>query len=71
MSSSIIERYDKPELNPIINSVNQSLYEVCCRLELGFVDNSNINSSNLARDGLHINRSGQSKLAANVLDFLS
>ena len=69
--SSIIERYDKPELNPKINSINQSLHELCCRLELGFIDNSNINSSHLARDGLHINRSGQSKLAANVLDFLS
>ena len=67
--SSIIERYDKPELNPKINSINQSLHELCCRLELGFIDNSNINSSNLARDGLHINRSGQPKLAANVLEF--
>ena len=60
--SSIIERYDKPDLNPKINSINQSLHELCCRLELGFIDNSNINSSNLVRDGLHINRSGQSKL---------
>ena len=49
--SSIIECYDKPELNPKINSINQSLYEICCRLQLGFVDNSTINSSNLARDG--------------------
>ena len=69
--SSIIERYDEPEREPIIDSVNQSLHEICCRLELGFVDNSNINSLSLARDGLHINRSDQSKLAANVLDFLS
>ena len=27
--SSIIERYDKPELNPKINSINQSLHELC------------------------------------------
>ena len=65
VSSSITERYDKPERKPKINSINQSLHEICCRLELGFVDNSNINSSNLVRDGLHINRSGQFKMAAN------
>ena len=41
---------------------------MCKTLNLNFVSNDNISVSNLSRDGLHLNRSGQSKLAANILN---
>ena len=54
-----------------IDYLNDKLYDMCKTLNLKFVRNDNISVSNLSRDGLHLNRSGQSKLAANLLNVLS
>ena len=69
--SSVIRRGDKPLLNEEIDYLNDKLYDICKTLSLNFVRNDNISASNLSRDGLHLNRSGQSKLAANILNVLS
>ena len=69
--SSVIRRGDKLLLNEKIDYLNDKLYDMCKTLNLNFVRNDNISVSNLSRDGLHLNRSGQSKLAANILNVLS
>ena len=69
--SSVIRQGDKPLLNEKIDYLNDKLYDMCKTLSLNFVRNDNISVSNLFRDGLHLNRSGQSKLAANILNILS
>ena len=62
--SSIILRNDKPELNGKIELLNEGIHEICKKHDLSFINNDNITANNLARDGLHINRSGQTKLTA-------
>ena len=66
--SSVIRRSDKPFINEKIDYLNDKLYDMCKTLNLNFVSKDNISVSNLSRDGLHLNRSGQSKLAANILN---
>ena len=66
--SSVIRWGDKPLLNEKIDYLNDKLYDMCKTLNLNFVKNDNISVSNLSRDSLHLNRSGQSKLAANILN---
>ena len=70
-SSSIIPRIDKPELNSKIEMLNDGIYEMCRKHDLNFINNDNTSASNLARDGLHIYRSGQIRLTANFLQLLS
>ena len=41
------------------------------KYDLSFINNDNITANNLARGGLHINRSGQTKLTANFLQLFS
>ena len=69
--SSIIFCNDKPELNGKIELLNEGIYEICKKYDLSFINNGNITANNLARDGLHINRSGQTKLTANFLQLFS
>ena len=69
--SSIILRNDKPELNGKIELLNEGIHEICKKHDLSFINNDNITANNLARDGLHINRSGQTKLTANFLQLFS
>ena len=63
--SSIILRNDKPELNGKIELLNEGMHEICKKYDLSFINNDNITANNLARDGLHINRSGQTRLTVN------
>ena len=69
--SSIILRNDKPELNGKIELSNEGMHEMCKKYDLSFINNDNITANNLARDGLHINRSAQTKLTANFLQLFS
>ena len=69
--SSIIQRNDRPELNSKIEILNDGIYEICRKHDLDFINNDNITATNLARDGLHINRSGQIRLTANFLQLFS
>ena len=70
-SSSIILRNDKPELNGKIELLNEGIHEICKKYDLSFINNDNITANNLTGYGLHINRSGQTKLTANFLQLFS
>ena len=69
--STIIKRNEKPELNEKIDSINEGLYRFCIRKDIDYIDHDNISFINLARDGIHINRSGQAKFTANILNLLT
>ena len=69
--SSIIQHNDRPELNSKIEILNDGIYEICRKHDIDFINNDNITATNLARDGLHINRSGQIRLTANFLQLFS
>ena len=68
---AIIKRNDKPELNGKIDSRNEGLYRLCTRKDIDYIDHDNISFINLARDGIHIDRSGQAKFTANILNLLT
>ena len=68
--SSIIQCNDEPELNSKIEILNDGIYEICRKRDLDFIDDDII-ATNLARDGLHINRSEQIRLTANFLQLFS
>ena len=71
--SSIIQRNDRPELNSKIEILNDGIYEICRKHDLDFINTIyiDITVTNLARDGLHIKRSGQIRLTANFLQLFS
>ena len=71
MFSSIITRKDKPYLNDKTDVVNKKLYDICVSTGVEYIDNTNIVFSNLSRDGLHLKRSGQGKVTANICNTLS
>ena len=69
--SSIVCRSDEEALACKIAEVNRILKDCCTRKSWGFVDHSNISTSNhLNRSGLHLNKSGTSRLARNFIDYL-
>ena len=69
--SVIIKRNSRPELNEKIDSINKGLYQLCTRKDIEHIDHENISFINLARDGIHINRSGQTKFTPNTLNLLT
>ena len=71
MQFSSIFRNNKPELNEKRDSINEGLYGLCTRKDIDYIDHDNISFINLARDGIHIHRSGQAKFTANILNLLT
>ena len=69
--SSLVCRSDDEALACKIAEVNRILKDCCTRKSWGFVDHSNISTSNhLNRSGLHLNKSGTSRLAQNFINYL-
>ena len=69
--SSLVCRSDDEALACKIAEVNRILEDCCTRKSWGFVDHSNISTSNhLNRSGLHLNKSGTSRLAQNFINYL-
>ena len=69
--SSLVGRSDDEALACKIAEVNRILEDCCTRKSWGFVDHSNISTSNhLNRSGLHLNKSGTSRLAQNFINYL-
>ena len=66
----LIRRSDYPELNKKIMEVNKELSLFCRRRGWTFISNENIKDEHLNRSGLHLNRSGTSKLVSNYLTYL-
>ena len=65
--SKIIRRSDKPFLNQKIDSINCQLEKMCLNKGHDFIDNNNIKFDHLNRGGLHINPTGQKRLAMNFI----
>ena len=69
--SSLVCRSDDEDLAYKIAEVNTTLKDCCTRKSWGFIDHSNISPSNhLNRSGLHLNKSGTSRLARNFINYL-
>ena len=68
--SGILRRSDKPELNQKITCINSLLKNLCLDNGLDFIDNDNVNFKHLGRDGLHINKDGQRRLAINFINHI-
>ena len=65
--SGIIRRSDKPFLNQKIDSINCQLEKMCLNKGHDFIDNNNVKFGHLNRGGLHINPTGQKRLAMNFI----
>ena len=71
--TSLPLRWDKPHLNKDIKSLNTYLHAKSKKMaRLSFIDNTTIHKrAHYQRDGLHLNNSGQSKLAQNIKSALN
>ena len=67
--SGIITRSDK--LNTKGENVNLLLSSKCSDNGIGFIDNSDINTSHLNNSGIHLNQNGTIKLARNFLSAIN
>ena len=63
--SNLTLRTDLDSLAEKAKRVNSKLEEVCKRDNIFIVDNSNIDKRGLSAKGLHLNRSGEARLAMN------
>ena len=68
--SGILRRRDRPELNQKITRINSFLRNLCLDNGLDFIDNDIVNFKHLGRDGLHINKYGQRRLALNFINHI-
>ena len=64
--SSIIQRFDNDKLQPKVVGLNRDLQALCKKLNLDFIDNSNIVNNHIGQRGLHLSRSGKARLALNL-----
>ena len=53
----------------MINETNSHLENYCKQQNLGFINNKNINKSDLAAKGLHLKEPGSSKLKKNFIEY--
>ena len=64
--SSVIERFDNDKLQPKVDGLNKDLQALCKKLNLDFIENSNIVNTHIGQRGLHLNRSGKARFALNL-----
>ena len=67
--SGLIHREDR-EVNDEIASINNQLESYCNSKNFLFVNNDNMKSSCLAKDKLHLNKTGNSIFAKNIISVL-
>ena len=63
--SSIVHRTDR-EYHAKTMEINKALHKMCVRNGWCYVDNGNIDSSSLWKDGLHLNSMGKHRLEHNI-----
>ena len=68
--SSIVLGKGRRNINESRADFNTKLRNFCKQKNIGFIDNGNINESHLAMKKLHLNRTGNSALAKNLLNYL-
>ena len=69
MISGLIQREDR-ELNDEIASINNQSEPYCNSKNFLFVNNDNMKSSCLAKDKLHLNKTGNGIFAKNIVSIL-
>ena len=69
--SSIIQRFDNDKLQPRVVGLNRDLQALFKKLNLDFIDNSNIVNNHIGQRGLHLNRSGKARLALNLKEKMN
>ena len=66
---SVICRTNSKDINGMINETNSHLENYCKQQNLGFINNKNINKSDLAAKDLHLKEPGSSKLKKNFIEY--
>ena len=69
--SSIIQRFDNDKLQPKVVGLNRDLQALCKKLNLDFIDNSNIINNHKGQRGLHLNRCGRARLPLNLKEKMN
>ena len=69
--SSIIQRFDNDKLQPKVVGLNRDLQALCRKLNLDFIDNSNIVNNHIGQRGLQLNRCGKARLALNLKEKIN
>ena len=69
--SFIIQRFDNDKLQPKVVGLNRDLQALCKKLNLDFIDNSNIVNSQIGQRDLHLNRSLKARLALNLKEKMN
>ena len=68
--SSCIVRKDMADGPEKVGKLNESLTQMGENMNLEIVEHSNISESNLSKGKLHLNSSGNSKLAQNFIKYV-
>ena len=68
--SKLIKRKDKPGIEKNLNDLNESIERSCKLMNVEMIGNDNIMEGNLSTKKLHLNKSGNSKFAQNLIKFI-
>lgn len=68
--SSLVQRTDDPTLTSKVTETNKILKTFTSNRAWGFIDNSRIGASMLNKSCLHLNESGSSALAKNIMHHI-
>ena len=68
--SKLIRRKDKAGMEKKVNDLNASIERSCKQMNVETLSNDNIMEGNLSTKKLHLNKSGNSKLAQNLIKFV-
>ena len=68
--SKLIKRKDKPGIDKNLNDLNESIERSCKLMNVEMIGNDNIMEGNLSTKKLHLNKSGNSKFAQNLIKFI-
>ena len=69
-NSKVIMRKDKPDIEKKVTEFNSKLSKFCSKNKIDIIENENVDGSCLSFKELNLNRTGNSYLANNFLDFL-
>ena len=69
--SSKIQRFDNDKLQPKVVGLNRDLQALYKKLNLDFIDNSNIVNNHIGQRRPHLNRSGKVRLALSLKEKMN
>ena len=68
--SNVVMRKNKPDIEKKVTEFNSGLSKICSKNKIDIIENENLDGSCLSFKKLHLNKTGNSYLANNFLDFL-